>query len=813
MQTLLQDLRFALRQLRQSPGFTIAAVLTLAIGIGANTAIFSIMDAVVFRPLAVPDMNHVMTVYEQQNRGDWKPAALANYVDWQRQSRSFEDLAVYSSSDMSLTGAGDAAHVQAELASPNFFTVLRTNAFLGRIFDSSETQPGRDSVAVLSYGFWKTHFGSDAAVLGRTIELDQHKFTVIGVMPKAMQYPSTADLYLPFAPSDAQLSNRIAHNFFVIGRLHRGVTVKQAQAEMNVIGERMAEQNPATNKGWSVLLEPLLDVINGDLTPLYFSLVLGATLFVLLVVCANIANLQFARGIARRPEIAMRTALGAGRIRLLRQLLTENILLGLVGAFGGLAFARLYMHLSLIAMPERVARYMAGWSNISLNGRALALSLLLAMAAGIISGFAPALESMRVNLMEQLKSGSRAVAGGGRSRWLRNAFAVAQIALAVALVIGAALMAKGMNAMMHSADQYGPGHMLTFTVHLPQARYDTPEKLASWYSQSLSRLQALPGVKHAELTSALPYSDGAWLDDCQIENRPLAPGKFQSALRLPVSPGYLAAFHISLASGMPSGRSFNSSDSLGSQPVAVVSRQFVERYFPSESPIGHRIRMGAGGKDQTPWLTIVGVTEEAKYSLFLRGVDAGAVYMSTAQLPPADITYSVITEGDPLAVAPAVRKALAGLDPALPLDRVESYAQFMHEKLIGLAYVAVMLGTDALIALLLAAIGIYAVMANLVAERTREIGVRLAMGARREDVLRMILRRAAILTSTGLAIGLLLAVGLAHGVANLLYGVSPNDPVVFGTITTAIAAIAFFSCWMPARRAASIDPMVALRDQ
>jgi len=679
---------------------------------------------------------------------------------------------------------------------------------VGRIFDSNETQQGRNGEAVLSYGFWKQHFASDAAVVGRKIQLDQQTYTIIGVMPKTMQYPSTADLYLPLASADAELANRSVHDYLVIGRLRHGVTTQQAQAEMKVIAERLSRQFPATNMGWTVKVEPLLDDINGELTPLYFKLVQGATLFVLLVVCANVANLQFARGIARRPEIAMRLAMGASRSRLLQQLLTETILLGLVGAVGGLIFAQIYMHFSIISMPARVARFMSGWSNISLNGRALGLSILLAVAAGVVSGFAPALAALRVNLVDQLKSGSRAIMGGGRSRWLRSTFAVAQISLAVALVIGAALMAKGMNATMHAADRFSPAQRLTFSVHLPAARYDTPEKLAAWYSQSLDKLRALPSVKSAELTSALPYGDQAWLDDCQIENRPLAPGKFQSALRIPVSNGYLAAFQIPMIAG----RGFTQSDNLHSQPVAIVSRRFAALYFPAENPIGHRIRMGSNSKDQTEWATIVGVADEAKYSMFVKE-DAGAVYLNAAQMPPADMTYSITADGDPLSLAPAARKALAQLDPVLPLDNVETYAQVMHEKLIGLGYVAIMLGTDAAIALLLAAIGIFAVMANQVAERTREIGVRLAMGARREDILGMMLRRAVWLTGSGVGVGLLLAFALAHGVANLLYGVRSDDPIVFGGITAAIAAIALGSCWLPAHKAARIDPMVALRDE
>jgi predicted permease len=733
---------------------------------------------------------------------------LADFEDWQRQSHSFEELAVRNETDMSLTGAGDAARVRVDITSPSFFRVMRTNAFLGRVFDESETQPGQGSVAVLSYAFWKSHFAADPAVLGRKIELDQHVYTFIGVMPKAMQYPSRSDLFLPLAPTGAQLANRKTHDYLVVGRLRKGVTAGQAQAEMNTIADHLSHAYPATNLGWQVRVESLLAGINGEYTPLYFKLVQGATLFVLLVVCANIANLQFARGIARRPEIAMRTALGAGRGRLLRQLLTENILLGLIGGAGGLLIAVADMHINQISMPERVARFMAGWSNISLSGRALAFSLLLAVLAGVISGFAPALEALRINLVDQLKSGSRGVVGSGRSRKLRNILAGAQISLAVALVIGAALMCKGMLGMLHLTDRYQPEKTLTFNVHLPANRYDTPEKMAGWYNQSLDRLRTIPGVESAEVTGALPDSDDGWVDESQIESRPLAPGQSRTALRLPVSAGYFSAFHIPIVSG----RLFSASDDLRSQPVALISRSFASRYLPGENPLGKHVRMGTAGNDQTPWLTVVGVVEETTYSLWQKERPA-AVYMDVAQLPPDGITYSIITGGDPLALAPSVRKALAALDDTLPVDGVRTYAQYTHEELTGMFYVAALLGLDASIALLLAAIGIFGVMANLVGERKREIGLRLALGARREDVLRMILVRAGWLTGTGVCIGLLLAFGLAHGVANLLFEVRPDDPMIFGTITAAITGVALLASWLPARRAAQIDPMIALRDE
>ena len=804
---LWSDVKYAARQLRNSPGFTITAVLTLTLGIGANTAVFSSMDAVVLRPLAVPDLDRVMTLFEQQNRGSNQQTTLANYEDWVRQSSSFENLAVYTLADKSMTGAGDPTHVQSALASANFFDVMRTEPLVGRVFNAGECQPGHDAVAVLNYGFWQRRFGSDPAIKGRTIELDQRVYTVIGVMPKTMQYPAAIDMYLPFAPTPQQLADRTTHNQFVVGRLRNGVTTRQAQAEMYTIAEGLAKDFPATNAEWSVHVEPLLDGINGEWTPLYYRLIMGATLFVLLVVCANVANLQLARGVARRPEIAMRTALGAGRWRITRQLLTENILLALIGSVGGIGFAAAYLRIIIITMPVRVARYIPGWSNTSLNGRALVFSVVLAGLAGVVAGFAPALEALRVNPAEQLKAGARGAIGGRRNR-LRNAFAVAQISLAVALVIGATLISKGMFSLLHVADDYKPERVLTFKVGLPESRYDTPQKRAEWYAHTLESLRALPGVTHAEVTTALPHSDMGWVRDCEIENRPTVPGKFQSARQLFVSPGYFSALHIPIVDG----RGFNQGDSLNSVPVAIVSRTFVTRYFPDQSPLGHRIRMGARDRrgQSSTWITIVGVAEETNYALWEDGLET-AVYVSTGQMPSPWEDYVLFTDGNPLALAAPAQRAIAAIDSTLPLDSMMTWEQSLHENLTGLMYTAAMLAFDAFVALFLSAIGIFGVMANLVGERTREIGVRLAMGATKRDVLAMILRRASWLTGAGIALGLVFAFVLAHLVANLLRGVSPSDPVVFAVITVVIAVAAIGSSLVPARRAARVDPMQALR--
>lgn len=808
MSGLLEDLRFAVRQLLKSPGFTITAILTLALGLGANTALFSIMDAMMLRPLAVPRLDRVVTLAEQHDSGNYYRAALANFQDWTRQSHSFDSLSVRVPAGLSMTGAGEPVRVEAAFTSASLFTVMRTQPMAGRAFSDAECQPGRDGVAVLSYGFWQRHFGGDLAVLERRIELDNRIYQIVGIMPKSFQYPPSNDVLLPLAPSPQQMAKRGEHKYYVVGRLRDGVSLKQAQAEMTAIAERLGKAYPATNLGITVRVEPLVDSINGTLTPIYFRLMIGATLFVLLVVCANVANLQFARGIARRPEIAMRTALGASRWRVVRGLLIENVVLGVAGAAAGLVFAQYDLHVSLDMMPPRVARWLAGWSNISLNGRVLAFSLLLAVATGAIAGAVPALEALRVNLVDQLKAGSRTATGSARSHRMRSIFAVVQIALAVALVIGATLMTKGMWSMLRYTDIYEPQKDLVFSVVLPWSRYNTAQKQSEWFTSSVEKLRALPGVEKADVSLALPYSDMAWADDLEIESRPVAPGKFQTALHMPVSEGYFGTLHIPLVSG----RAFTRGDAIGAPAVCVVSRSLAAHFFPGESPLGKRLRMGAQRGSTDPWLTIVGVVEDTSYSPW-NDQPAEAVYMSIAQMPPLNAYYVVRTTGEPLTIAQDARRALAGIDPGLPLDEMQTYDRFIHERLTPLFYVARNLTEDALIALLLAAIGIFGVMANLVAERTREIGVRLAMGARRADVLKMVLRRAGWLTATGVAAGLVMAFALARVAASLFLGVRPDDPMVFGGITTVVIGVALFSSWIPARRAARIDPMRALRDE
>jgi putative ABC transport system permease protein len=802
------DLKFALRQLRKSPGFTLAAVLTLAIGIGANAAMFSVTDATVLRPLAIPDLGRVVTVSEQQNRDTPKWVALGNYEEWARQSRSVEGLAVRMDEYLYITGAGDAARVQAAAISPNFLELLQVHPLMGRDFVSDDAQPGRDGEALLSYSLWQRQFGGEADVVGKKLELDGRAYTVIGVMPNTLNFPLATDLFVPLAPTAAQMQDRNSRDYHVIGRLRPGVSLQTAQAEMDGIAARLAKTYPATNLGWGVKVEPLLAKVIGPLTPLIMNLILAATGIVLLIVCANVANLQFARGLGRRNEMAVRTALGAQRPRLLRQLLAESVLLGLLGAAGGLLLAKLDLQMVLAMMPEHVARLVAGWDNISLNGRALALSIALAIAAGVVSGLAPAREALRVNLVEHLKADGRTTTGSAASHRLRNSFAVAQIALAVALVISAALMARGMYAMLHRDDAYGPKQVLTFNLNLPPHQYDTPAKQAAWYAESLSRLRALPGVKAAAVATTLPDgSEGAWNDSFRIDNHPVVPGHWQTAARLTVSSGYFSALHIPVAAG----RVFSGSDGLNTTPVALVSQNFAARYFPGTSPLGHKIRMGVDRNGNEPEATIVGVIANVQY-LWVDPSPEPAIYFDEAQQPQDGARYAVVAD-DPLALAPLVRKTLAGLDPTVPLNMVQTYEQYLHDSMVGMINAAANLSIDAAIALLLAAIGIFGVMANLVGERRREIGVRLTMGAARGDVLRMFMKKAAVLTGIGFVIGIPLAAGLARLAANLLYGVRAGNVGIFVTTTVAIAGIALLAAYLPARWAAHVEPSEALRGE
>ena len=806
LQDFAHDLQFALRQLRRSPLFAVTIVATFALGIAANTAVFSVMDALVLRPLAVPQMDHVVTVAEQRGTEHPQAVSFADYQDYRQQSHAFSQLAARAGSYLTLTRSGQSEHVQATRASSNLFELFSIQPMLGRTFAAGEDQPGRDGEAVLTHAFWQSHFGSRSDAIGKAIVLDGRPYTVVGIMPQSFDHVDFTDLWLPLALSPQLRNDRTVRDYALTGRLRNGVTADAAAEELNAIAAGIARRYPLSNQGWKVRVRRLVETINGDLTATFTRIILAATWLLMLVVCANISNLQFARTLRRAPEMAVRSALGSSRRRLLRQLMVESLVQSMLGALGGLLLGRVALHYIVAAMPPQVSRFLAGWSDIHLSLRTFAYSLAVAMAAGLLAGLAPAFAGMRVNLVEQLKVGSRSVSASGRSHTWRNVFAGAQIMVATALVAGAACIAASMYTMLHATARFAPRHALIFNAYLPKAHYPTPAQQAAFLRDSLDRLRTVPGVRDAEFTTALPYNNtGVWWQDLTIVGDPALPGQTRSTQRLTVSPGYFRSLSLSLLRG----RLFSPTDGMDAPRVAIISERLAQQYFGDQDPVGHSIQLG---KDQelTAPAIVVGVVADVIYA-WVDQKPQPAVYLSSTQFPASDGTYLLRADGDPLPLAPAVRRALAGLDSTVPIDPPETYEQFLHAALIGLWYVAVMLGADAGIALLLCGIGIFGVMANLVTERTHEIGIRIAVGADRSAVMLLLLRRSLMVTTLGLAAGLLLALQVGRVLSNILEGVQGLQLFILLAAALTVALISLLAGFIPARRAAAVDPIEALR--
>ncbi len=806
LQHLAGDLRFAWRQLARAPLFSLTIILTFALGLATTASSFSVMDAIVLRPLATPQLDRVLSVGEQ--RGTEPPQALsyADYVDYVAGSHAFAGLAARAGSYVTLTRSAQSEHAQATRTTLNLFSVYQIRPLLGRTFLAHEDEPGRDAEAVLTHAFWQSHFGSRADALGQPLVLDGRTYTVVGVMPQSFDHVDLTDLWVPLALSPADRSDRTLRKYVVTGRLRDSATTAAAAGELNAIAAGIARQYPQSNRGWTVRVRPLIETINGDLTPRLMGISLAATWLLMIVVCVNISNLQFARTLRRGPEMAVRAALGSSRQRILSQLLLESLLLSLLGAAGGLLLARVALHYILLEMPSQVSRYVAGWNDIHLSPRTLAYSIAVAVIAGLIAGLAPALAGMRVNLLEQLKAGGRSVSGSARSHRLRNLFAGAQVMLATTLVAGAACIAVSMYTMLDAASRFDPAHALVLNTYLPAANYARPAQQAAFLRDSLDRLRTLPQVRSAEFTTALPYNNtGLWWQDLAIAGDPALPGQARTTQRLTVSPGYFQSFGIQLVEG----RLLTTSDSLDSAKVAVISERLARMYFGSKDPLGHQIQLGRDA-NLTPPLQVVGVVADVLY-LWVDQTPKPAVYLASTQFPTTSGTYVLRTGGDPLRLASSARQTLSALDSTVPVDPAETYTRFLSESLTGLSYMAAMLTVDALIALLLCALGIFGVMANLVTERTHEIGIRFALGANRAAVLGMLLRRSLVVTGVGLALG----VGLAFEVAQLLNGALPGvqslQAAILGMTALAVAALSVTAGYLPAHRAAMLDPVQALR--
>jgi putative ABC transport system permease protein len=818
METLWQDVRFGLRMLLKHRIATIVCVVALALGIGANAAIFSLAEAFLLHPVPFENSDRIVALVDvrvsSQDGGtgfgpqDLTPVAPATYLDWKKEVHSFDDLAAYDWDEINLTGDREAQKVQDFKVTANFFPMIGVQPLLGRTFLPEEEEVGRDQEIILSYGLWEQRYASDPNILKRVIKVDGKSFNVVGVMKKGFDFPMPAEAWIPLALDVKERLQRDSRRLWVLGRLKPGVSFAEGAAEMRAISERQAEAYPDTNKVWRVHPQPLRQFITGTLTRQYTVLLMVAVAFVLLIACADVANVQFARITGRTGEFAVRTALGGSRWRIVRQLLIESILLSLGGAALGLFLAQWDIQMILAHMPPDVARFVAGWKTIRLDSNAFLFALAIAVLSGVISGIAPSLLGSRANIAETLKAGGRGSSVSRTRHRLRGALVVGEVALALVLLVGAGLMVKGFRGLLNVNESYTPETLLTMNFSLPEVQYGKPAARLNFHEQLLRRLGAVPGVQAAALVTHVPYSDGGSVGtyNFSVEERPLTQrGEVRSAIVETITPNYFNALNIALRDG----RLLSDTDGAESPQVAVISESLAKRYFSGENPLGKHIKVGKPESDR-PWMTVVGVVNDVHYN-WIDKEEVPTIYGPFRQAPPYYTTIVMRTSGDPLKFVSAARAEIAAVDPNLPLYNIKPMDKVITESIVGIAYVATMMAVLGAIALLLASVGVFGVMSYSVSERTHEIGIRMSMGAQTGNVLALVLRSGMLLTVLGLAIGLPVAFLLAQALSSLLYGVQAADPASFLGLPSLLLAVAGIACYLPARRAAHLDPLRALR--
>jgi putative ABC transport system permease protein len=804
LEILWQDLRYGLRMLLKNPGFTTIAVLTLALGIGANTAIFSVVNVVLLRPLPYAEPERLVWLWDTQPQLPTAPASLPDFLDWKEQNRSFEQLAAFQSGNMFLDTGDGTRDTQVGLVTPETFALFRANPILGRAFTAEETLPGRSRVVVLGHAMWQSRFGADPNALGRTVELSGAAYKVIGVMPAGFSFPNQSELWRPL-PIDPAKLDRGPHYLRVIGRLKPGVTPAQAQAEMTAIAARLAQQYPEKIAGHGVKLEPLRDVILGDIGPALFIL-LGAVGFVLLIACANVANLLLSRAGARQKEIAVRTALGASRPRLVRQLLTESVMLAVGGGGAGLLIAELGVRWLVSFGHDTIPRV----NEIAVDPRMAGFTLLISAATGALFGLAPALQASRPIFADALKESGRASAGVQRNR-LRSALVISEVALSLVLLIGAGLMIRSFAKLSQVNPGFNPARALTIGVTLLRSKYPDDERVASSYAQILERAAATPGVVSVGAISELPIAGGNTSDYFTIEGRPPVAKEAQPLTEYRVvTPRYFEAMGIPLLAG----RDFAETDTKRAPNVAVINEIFAQRHFPGENPLGQRIRLQ--GQERDP-LLIVGVVGNVRH-FSLGEPPTPEAYVPFLQDPLSktyqrSMTIVARTKADTGAVAGPLRAALTAQDKSLPVYALKPMTEYLRDSLSRHRFNLILLSVFGLGALALAAVGVYGVISCGVAQRTHEIGIRLALGAGRRDVLMLILTQGLKLVLLGVVIGLGAAFALSRWMEILLFGVRPTDPLTFAGIAAVLLLVSLVACWIPARRATRVDPLVSLRSE
>jgi putative ABC transport system permease protein len=803
MPAILQDLRYAVRTLLRAPGFTIVSVLTLALGIGATALVFSFVTAVLGAAAPVRDMDRLAGVWSHNRaQGETKNVvSIEDFVEWRRRQRSFERFCAQRDGAVNLSGAGEPVRAGAAFVTADFFDVLGQHPVLGRGFREEEEQPGAPRVAILSNRFWQQRFDARNDVLGREIMLDGRATTIVGVLP-ANDF--TPDLVLPLTidPSDGRYRE---HALFVMARLRPGVTLEQATTEMAAIGDQLEKEQPETHAGWAVNTRPLQEEFVGPQARLIFALLFAAACAVLLIGCANIANLLLARGIGRAREFALRSALGASRTRLVRQMLVENFVLaaagtaaGLLVAHWGLAWLRASFALGSNSILERAI------VDVRVLGFAVAASVL----ATLLFGLTPAAQSLRSDVTQTLRDGARTT-GGVRMRRLRGVLVASEVTAAVLFLVIAMLMTRTLTALQRIEPGFDITNMLTLRVALPDARYNTTASAAAFYQRVVERLQASNGVSAAGAGARVPAAGSRFNPNrsLSIEGRPATPGQTRFAADLTVTPGYLETLRIPLRSG----RALSPSDGADTPLVVVISDTTVRRYFDNEPAraLGARLRLG-DEPSSADWRTVVGIVGDVRND----DIDAPPlpmVYVPHAQRPARDMTLIMRTAGDPIQFVAAARAAVAAVDPDQPIYEVKSMAQILDEDLRQTVVIIAIIGIFAGVALALAAIGIYGVVSHSVAQRTHEIGVRMALGAAVGTVMSMVVRQGLAPVAIGLVIGLGAGLGASRLMRSVLYGVTATDPVTYAGVVLVLIVVAAAACILPARRAAAVDPILALR--
>ncbi|HUL14642.1 MAG TPA: ABC transporter permease [Terriglobales bacterium] len=806
MTNLLQDLRFATRLMLKNPGFSFVAILTLALGIGANTAIFSVVDAVLLRPLPYKDPSRLVLV-EERSKYPTITVSYENYLDWRDQSHSFESMEAMYATNMTLTGKELPERVVARMVTAGFFPLLGVSPRIGRNFYREEDRAGGTPVAILSYALWQSRFGGAGDVLGKSFSLDARTYTVVGVLPPGFQFFQPADVFLPFHPWAKTLpDDRNWHpGILPVARLKPGISIEQARAEMQTISKRLEQQYPLYNTGDSSDVVPVHEQLVQNSRPALL-LLLGAVSFVLLIACVNVANLLLARGASRGREVAIRTALGAGRGRVIRQLLTESVLLSLAGGGVGLLIASF----ALGPLLKIAGGSLPQTGPVGLDGWVLAFTAAIAILTGLLFGIFPALRTARLDLRETLNEGSRGSTAGPGHHRMRNALLCMEISFAMLLLVGAGLLLRSFSRLQDVPPGFQVDHLLVADIPLARAVYAKPEQRYEFYDRLVEAARNLPGVRTAGAATFLPVSGGGSIIHFNITGRPpKSPNDFIAAGYRAVTPGYLETLDVPVLQG----RLINPADTEHAPAVVVINATMAHTYFPSENPLGKRLQLGATPENEIPTMEIVGVVGDVRPGL---GVDPQAeMYLPYRQadqiLPVFSLSIVLRTANDPSAETSSLRAALAQIDPGVPLVNVRTMETNMEGTVAQPRFRTWLIGIFAGLALALAGVGVYGVMFYSVTQRTSEIGVRVTLGARPEDVFRIIIAEALRTAFLGVVIGLVSAAALTRMLKAFLFGISAYDPLTFAGVALILTFVAVAASYFPARRAMRVDPMVALR--